>query len=175
MFSEQLRRISCFVRAGVAKIQKSSSWKNQQKARGLSSCKTFISSISLILELAGSDLVQTLLNPPQALWHWLFLSGVCVVFENKEKEPFSCNDNNWQDLIWVGFCKNRRFSGFSSFSGTLIRFSIKIDDSGFDFHKISMSGIVEATAETSLMLRLYGSGFVKRGALFGSCTQSSQK
>ena len=35
------------------------------------------------------------------------------------------------------FYKNRRLSGSSSFNGTLVRFSIKINDFGFDFHKIS--------------------------------------
>ena len=37
--------------------------------------------------------------------------------------------------------KNRRFSGFSSFNSTVFRFSITIDDLGYDFHKISLSGI----------------------------------
>ena len=37
-----------------------------QKLWGLNFCITFISSISLILELAGSDLVQTLLKNPMA-------------------------------------------------------------------------------------------------------------
>ena len=38
-------------------------------------------------------------------------------------------------------------SGFSSFSGTWVRFSIKIDDFGSDFHKLSLStaGIVEVS------------------------------
>ena len=35
---------------------------------GLNFCRKFISSVSLILELAGSNLVQTLLNNPQVLW-----------------------------------------------------------------------------------------------------------
>ena len=48
---------------------------------------------------------------------------------------------------------------FSSFSGTLVRFPIKIDDFGFDFHKISLSGIVgPALAETSLTIRLQENG-----------------
>ena len=64
------------------------------------------------------------------------------------------------------FYKNRRFSG-SSFSGILVRFSIKIGDFGFDFHKISLSGIVGPT-ETSLMLWSYGNGFIKEATLFGS-------
>ena len=38
--------------------------------------RPFISSISLFLELAGSNLVQTLLNHPQVIWDWLLLSGM---------------------------------------------------------------------------------------------------
>ena len=34
-------------------------------------CRTFTSSISLFLELAGSILAQTLLNPSKVVWHWL--------------------------------------------------------------------------------------------------------
>ena len=41
------------------------------------------------------------------------------------------------------FHKNRLFSDFSSFSGILVRFSIKMDHFSFDFHKISLSGIAE--------------------------------
>ena len=40
------------------------------------------------------------------------------------------------------FIKADDFQTFFSFSGTLARFSIKIDDSGFECHKISLSGIV---------------------------------
>ena len=47
---------------------------------------------------------------------------------------------------------------FSSFSCTLVRFSIKIDDFDFEFQKTSLS-------ETSLMLWLHGNGFIKGGAL----------
>ena len=32
-------------------------------------CRAFISNILLILELVGSKVVQTLLNPPQGMWH----------------------------------------------------------------------------------------------------------
>ena len=39
------------------------------------------------------------------------------------------------------FYKNRRFSGFPSFSGAVVRFSILIDDFGCDFHKMSLSDI----------------------------------
>ena len=39
-----------------------------------------------------------------------------------------------------GFHKNRQFSGFSSFGGI---FLIDIDDFGCDFHKISLSGVVD--------------------------------
>ena len=40
------------------------------------------------------------------------------------------------------FYKSRRFSGFSTFSDTQVTFLTKIDDFGFDFHKISLCGIV---------------------------------
>ena len=63
---------------------------------------------------------------------------------------------------------------FSSFSGTLARFSIKIDNFGFDFHKIRCL-ILLRPAETSLMIWLYGNAFIKRAALFGSCRHTSQK
>ena len=48
-------------------------------------CRTFISSISLSLELAGSNLAQTLLNPSKFIWHRLFLLNVSVVFVKAEK------------------------------------------------------------------------------------------
>ena len=35
-------------------------------------CRAFISSISLCLELAGSNLAQTLLNPSKVIWHVYF-------------------------------------------------------------------------------------------------------
>ena len=49
--------------------------KQSQRSRacGVNFCRTFISSISLFLELAGSDLAQTLLNPPKVVWRWLYL------------------------------------------------------------------------------------------------------
>ena len=37
------------------------------------------------------------------------------------------------------------FRAFPSFSGTLVRFLIKIDDFGFDFHNISLSTIAEVS------------------------------
>ena len=41
------------------------------------------------------------------------------------------------------FLKIDNYQGFFSFSGTLVRFSRRIDDFGFDFHKLFLSGIVE--------------------------------
>ena len=51
--------------------------------------RSVISSISLIFELAGSNLLQIMLNPPHDLWHSLFLLGGSIVFANKEKGSFS--------------------------------------------------------------------------------------
>ena len=51
-------------------------------------CRTFLSSISLFLELASSDLAKTLLNPSKAIWHRLFLLNVYVVFVNAENVEF---------------------------------------------------------------------------------------
>ena len=48
-------------------------------------CSTFISNISLFLELAGSNLAQTLLNPSKVIRHCSFLSNVFGVFVNAEK------------------------------------------------------------------------------------------
>ena len=45
---------------------------------GLNFCRTFISTISLILERVGSNLVHTLLNPPQVLSSLSFLLGVSL-------------------------------------------------------------------------------------------------
>ena len=56
-----------------------------KRACGVIFCRTFISSISLFLELAGSNLAQTLLNPSKAIWHRLFLLNVSAVFVNVEK------------------------------------------------------------------------------------------
>ena len=47
------------------------------------------------------------------------------------------------------FIKLDDFQGFSSLSGNLVRLSIKINYSGFDFHKISLPGIVEARCNIS--------------------------
>ena len=47
---------------------------------------TFISGISLILDQTSFTLVQTLLNPPQVLWHYSFLSSASIDFANEEKE-----------------------------------------------------------------------------------------
>ena len=38
-----------------------------------------------------------------------------------------------------------QYTGFCRSSGSLVRFSMKIDDFGFDFHKLSLSGIVNAS------------------------------
>ena len=43
------------------------------------------------------------------------------------------------------FTKIEDFQVFLFLSDTVVRFSIKIDDFGFEFHKISLSGIVEAS------------------------------
>ena len=50
-------------------------------------CGTFISSISLFLELAGSNFSQAL-NPSKVISHRLFLLNVSVVFVNAEKVDF---------------------------------------------------------------------------------------
>ena len=63
---------------------------------------------------------------------------------------------------------------FSRFSGTLVTCLIKIDDFGFEFHKISLSYAVEASWAL-LMLCLYGNGSIKRPALYGSDRHTSQK
>ena len=56
-----------------------------ERARDVNLCRTFILSISLFLKLGGSNLAQTLLNPPNVIWHCLFLLIVSVVFVNAEK------------------------------------------------------------------------------------------
>ena len=48
-------------------------------------CSTFISSISLFLELAGSNLAQVLLNLAKVIWYCLFLVNVPAVFVNANK------------------------------------------------------------------------------------------
>ena len=45
-------------------------------------------------------------------------------------------------LSWKKIYKNLWHVDFSSFSGTLVRFSIQTDDLGFDFYEISLSDIV---------------------------------
>ena len=44
-----------------------------KKACNVNFYRIFISSISLLLEVAGSDLAQTLHNPPEVVWHPLYL------------------------------------------------------------------------------------------------------
>ena len=51
-------------------------------------CRTFISSISLFLDLAGSNLAQTVLNPLKSIRLCLFLLGVSAVFENAKECSF---------------------------------------------------------------------------------------
>ena len=75
-------------------------------------------SILLLLELAGSNLPQTLLNSSKILWHHLFLSNVSVFFVNAEKcsvrvESFSYNHNILLDI---------QFSDFPSFNDIQIEF-----------------------------------------------------
>ena len=67
------------------------------------------------------------------------------------------------------------FLGFSRLSGTLVKFSIKSDDFGFDFHEMSFVWYCVETAETLLMPGLYGNGLFKRAAHFGSCRSISSK
>ena len=45
----------------------------RQGAYVVNFCRTFVWSISLFLELAGSNLAQTLLNPPKVVRLWLYL------------------------------------------------------------------------------------------------------
>ena len=56
-----------------------------KKACDVNFSKTFISSISLFSELAGSNLVQILLNPSKVTWRRLYLLNVFVVFVNARK------------------------------------------------------------------------------------------
>ena len=60
----------------------------------------------------------------------------------------------------MSFYRNQQFSGFSSFSGTLVRFSIKIDDFSFTFTK-SLCLVLLRPAETSQTIWLYENGFIK--------------
>ena len=92
-------------------------------------CRTFISSISLFVELAGSNLAQTLLNPSKVIWHLLFLLNVSVVFVNAEKRSVQ-NTNHFHKTITYltrfdnvmrnDFVKTVYFSPFSSFNGIQI-------------------------------------------------------
>ena len=52
---------------------------------GLNFCRTFISSISLVLELAGSNLVQTLLNllMPSGISHFCLVSLLFLQMREK--------------------------------------------------------------------------------------------
>ena len=52
---------------------------------GLNFRRTFISSFPLVLELAGSNLVRTLLEPLQILKHYSILLSGSTVFANEEK------------------------------------------------------------------------------------------
>ena len=65
------------------------------------------------------------------------------------------------------FYKNQRFSSVSSLSGTLVRFSIKIDGFGFDFQK-SLCLVLLRPAESSLIPWFYRNGFIKGVTGFGS-------
>ena len=68
-FVNLLRQILNIVRARVAKICNFAIAQGpiMKRARELNLCRTFISSISLILQIAGSNLEQTMLNPTQVL------------------------------------------------------------------------------------------------------------
>ena len=65
------------------------------------------------------------------------------------------------------------FQVFSSFSGTLVRFSIKIEVLALTDTK-SLCLVLLRPVEISLMLWLYRNGFIKRAALFCSCRHLSQ-
>ena len=60
-------------------------WWTKSRAWEVNFCRTFILSIALSLELADSNLTQTLLNPSKFIWHCLFLLNVSVVLVNTEK------------------------------------------------------------------------------------------
>ena len=47
--------------------------RDTEKVWEVNFCRTFVLSISLFLEPAGSNLAQTLLNPSKVIWHHLFL------------------------------------------------------------------------------------------------------
>ena len=70
----------------------------QKRAWEVYFCRTFISNVTLSLELAGSNLAQTLLNPSKIIWHCLFLLNLLnlsVVFVNAEK----CSAQNRIDVV----------------------------------------------------------------------------
>ena len=56
-----------------------------KRACDVNSCGTFISSISLCLELAGSYLAQTLLGPSKFIRYHLFLLNLSFVLVNARK------------------------------------------------------------------------------------------
>ena len=62
--------------------------KKVSKACDVNFCRTLISRILLFLELAGSSLTHTLLNPSKVIWHRLFLSNVSVVSVNTKNVTF---------------------------------------------------------------------------------------
>ena len=82
---------------------------------GLNCCRTFISSISLTSELAGSNLIQTLLYPPQVLWHSSSLLNVSVTFTNEKKGKTITQLTRSNVEQEKRFYENRRFSAFPSF------------------------------------------------------------
>ena len=52
------------------------------RACSVNFCRTFILSISLFLELADSNLAQTLLSALKFVWHWLYLQGMPASAKN---------------------------------------------------------------------------------------------
>ena len=119
-----------------------------QTAWGLNFRRTFICCVSFISELAGSNLVDTAQSSPSPMA--LFICVRRALLSNKKKDlvvqsHFRTNITQLSGSnvkYNKGFHKSRQFLDFSSASSTLVMFSIKIDDFGFDFHKISLSGIV---------------------------------
>ena len=92
---------------------------NEKGAWGLNFCKTLISGISFILEL--SNIVQTLFNPPQDLWHQPFF--VSWVYKTT-REKFSGRKTTSQE---VNKFRNQIFQCYTSpivngFSGQTILF-----------------------------------------------------
>ena len=67
-------------------------WKAHTRACEVNICRTFILSISLFLEPAGSNLAQTLLNPPKVVWY--DIDKVCLQVPKMADlgiELFPCN------------------------------------------------------------------------------------